>query len=373
MMDQPFVENPTRLSLQPDLHRVLQCMFPDHKRVIIKEEFTSGFSSSRLFLVRPVRDKFPELQTVAKLAPKSLIQQEWEAYQEVIAHRLPGIARLEQPPVLPNNCEWGGLRYSMAGEAGTFEVQSLRRYISQANPEDIHFILEQQLFTLFNQMWRLYSPHPEFNLGYLYDRILPVNLLIDPSIPPPKDNTPTSISPTSLPREPLQPGDYIHLAGFTVTRVYYDHSLANLNVPEQHPGSYLVRLQGISPHDYEMGTTVPLIKGQVVETRYSRLRAEAKVIIGDGAEEDVIQFQDSINLSNPLIALPNLLRKSRDVKVSGIHGDLNLENVRVNPTTRTVSIIDFSDSRQDYVLHDLLRLETEVLVKVGPDLLADLD
>jgi len=71
-------------------------------------------------------------------------------------------------------------------------------------------------------------------------------------------------------------------------------------------------------------------------------------------------------LPNPLRDLPRLLAQPRDIRVATIHGDLNLDNVLVDPDARTVRIIDFAQSREDHVLHDLLRLETGVLTRLLP-------
>jgi hypothetical protein len=53
-----------------------------------------------------------------------------------------------------------------------------------------------------------------------------------------------------------------------------------------------------------------------------------------------------------------------------IHGDLNLENILVDPAIREINLIDFAAAREDHVLHDFLRLEAEVATKLIPDLLA---
>ena len=48
-----------------------------------------------------------------------------------------------------------------------------------------------------------------------------------------------------------------------------------------------------------------------------------------------------------------------------------MENVLVEPGSRTVSIIDFATARRDGVLHDLLRLEIEVVTKLLPAALGE--
>ncbi|NJN98279.1 MAG: AAA family ATPase, partial [Anaerolineales bacterium] len=77
---------------------------------------------------------------------------------------------------------------------------------------------------------------------------------------------------------------------------------------------------------------------------------------------------DGSRLPNPLLALPELLKVSRHVRVGEIHGDLNLENIMVDPAVRDVSLIDFAEARRDHVLHDFLRLETEIMTKLVAEL-----
>ena len=65
--------------------------------------------------------------------------------------------------------------------------------------------------------------------------------------------------------------------------------------------------------------------------------------------------------------MPTILAKTRHLKFNIIHGDLNLENVLVDPEVRDISLIDFSEGRHGYVLHDLLHLEMEVVAKLLPN------
>jgi formylglycine-generating enzyme required for sulfatase activity len=55
-----------------------------------------------------------------------------------------------------------------------------------------------------------------------------------------------------------------------------------------------------------------------------------------------------------------ILHRPRTLRRGSIHGDLHLSNVLVDLEARTVRLIDFAASREDHVLHDLVRLETSV-------------
>jgi class 3 adenylate cyclase len=77
------------------------------------------------------------------------------------------------------------------------------------------------------------------------------------------------------------------------------------------------------------------------------------------------------SLPNPLTALAAALGRERSLRLGTVHGDLNLENVLVDPEARTVHLIDFAQAREDLVLLDLLRLETEVITHLLPEAFAE--
>jgi hypothetical protein len=123
---------------------------------------------------------------------------------------------------------------------------------------------------------------------------------------------------------------------------------------------------------YAVGEVMPPMHGVVRETRQSLLHKELVKTFGPGfdpaCETVTLPGDDDsrVVLPNPLLSIPEILGGTRHVKVNAIHGDLNLENVLVDPQVRDVRLIDFAEARQDHVLHDFLRLETEVATKVLP-------
>lgn len=368
------LENPKKLPFPAQAEEVVRTMFAGYQRVIVEKEFGGGFSGGQVFLISPIRsNNIRELPAIVKLASVSLIQQEWQAYHDYIRDRLPHSTGVQGQPVLPPDSAWGGLRYPLVG-SGKFAIQSLYNYCRHASLADITFTLER-LLKVLEPLMQPNRTSPAFYLQASYDPILPVNLMIEPATPPPGVQ-PVLLTPTNLPDRPFQHEDYVRLEGFIITKVDLVNQTINLNVPAkttEPPASYCLRLQGIGDlAAYQVHQLIPPIEGKVIETRAERLQAEARRALGHGFNlaSDTLTLPDGMELPNPLAALPAILSQYPDVKIGCVHGDLNLENILVDPATRDVSLIDFAAAREDHLLHDFLRLETEVVTKLIPEILA---
>lgn len=371
-----YVENPRNLLLPSEAEIILRDMFAGYSRVTIKAEFGGGFSGSRVFLVRPIRDDgAPELPAVVKLAPRQLIEQEWHVYQATIHDRLPGVAEIRGEPIVLSNSDWGGLRYPLVG-GGTFEIESLYQYYRHASVEDIRFILTDRLFKQMGAQWRVNYPAPEFHLQPSYDHLLPVNLRVRPSTPPASAPIRAIRAGTST-RLPVSRGEYVRLVGFAITETDPAIQSIALNRPARIgdlPASYRVRLQPVERIElYRVGERVEMVEGEVTATRYDLLRDQVQQILGPEFDPEAVSvtLPDGSVLPNPLAKLETILAESLNVKVADIHGDLNPENILIDPATREVRLIDFAMARRDHVLHDLLRLETGVITRLMPEAFAE--
>jgi len=369
--------NPTGLSLSSEEMDVLRMMFASYQRVTIREEFRAGLSGSRVLLVRPIEsEQSPELPAVVKIAPAGLIQKEARAYQDHVRRKLPGIAELMGEPVFLPDGSWGGLRYTLMGEGGTFEVESLRSYYRHASVEDLRYVLRERLFRIIGpNWWQMVQAVPDWPLQPSYDRLLPVNLLIEPAAIPP-DVSPILLRPDAFFDQRVRRGDYVRLEGFVVSEVDPQQQAVTLNLPPRTdglPASYRLRLQAVeSAEVYRLGDEIAPIEGRVIETRAGQLHGIAQDVLGHAFDltADTLTSAYGIVLPNPLTAAPTLLGRTRNVRMSCIHGDLNMENILVEPVGRNVSVIDFATVRRDHALHDLLRLETEVVTKLLPEVSA---
>jgi hypothetical protein len=376
--NQVQIENPKRLPLAAEVEGILRRTFAAHQRVVIKAELGSGFSGSRVLLAHPIRDA-PELPVVIKIAPVSLIEREYQAYQKHIRNKLSGAAEITNEPISLPGSDWAGLCYHLVG-SGIFEIESLNSFCRHASVKDIWHVLEKRLFRRIAPLWQFSHTSPQFNLQASYDRLLPVNLLLGPTSLPPGALY-HLLSPDATPDHAFKQGDYVRLEGFVVTEIDPHDRSATLNLPTSSDGmpvSYRLRLQPVDvPPPYQVNDVIDTVEGVVTATRDDLLRAYARRALGLDYAEVVtartltLPGDSDTVLPNPLAVLRDMLGESRHVRIACIHGDLNMENILVVPDTRDVSLIDFAMARQDHVLHDLLRLETGVVTWLLPEALAE--
>jgi hypothetical protein len=370
---------------QETFRNLLQQMFPDWQRIIVDDEFATGsFSGSWVLLVCLIREEIPDLPVVVKIASTSMIQKEWHAYKEFIRGRWPRIAEIRDKPQYDEGGALGGLYYSHAGE-GIDRVLTLRKYCLETPLErlvDIQQVLEKRLAKIFEYIERNSRKKPMHSLRALYDPILPVNLLIQPCSDPPSGKL-SVVTPYQLPASSLRPGGYVCLEDFVVTKVDLKDDTVTLNLPRPEqdlPGdSCMIRLKYEStadvPAHFAIGQPLPgPVVGEVLKTRVAQWRDELNKVLPDqdfDINDETLHASDGTTLPNPITAIEHALGRFRNIKVFFIHGDMNLENILVYPDIGDLRLIDFAEARWDYVLHDLLRLETEVVTKLIPPALAE--
>jgi serine/threonine protein kinase len=375
--DQVQIENPRKLPLSTTAEAVLSHLFSTHHRVVIMAELGSGFSGSWVFLVHPIRDT-PELPAVVKIAPVDLIEREYQAYQEYIRNKLSGAAEIRSEPVRIPGRYWAGLCYHLIG-SGIFQIESLYSFCRHASIKDVWYVLDQRLFRRIAPLWQFSSTSPQFDLRASYDHLLPVNLTLKPGTSS-RDGPSHVLAPGAVANVTLQMGDYVRLEGFVVTEIDESSQAVTLNLPpapDGLPASYRLRLQPVDNlSSYRENKTVDFIEGVITATRDDLLQTYVRAALGpDFAEKMtdqrlVLPGEMHIDLPNPLGSLSDVLGEPHHVRVASIHGDLNMENILVDPDTRDVRLIDFAMTRRDHVLHDLLRLETGVVTWLLPEAMA---
>ena len=128
--------------------------------------------------------------------------------------------------------------------------------------------------------------------------------------------------------------------------------------------SLRLRINGVSTFErYQVGDLIDPLYGTVTATRHSLLEELAKNALGDDIDLSTasLKLPNGMEITNPLFAYENILNSFLEVNLSTIHGDFNLENILIDSETRDVKLIDFATVRHGHNLHDLLRLETEVI------------
>ena len=365
-MQQPMIQNNINISLSQHEEEVLTLMFANHDKLVLKAEFGGGFGGGRVLLIRPLIGDDAKLPTVIKLGPAAIIDEEWTAFDKYVADRVPNVARVEGEPVYSGDGRWGGIRYPLAGD-GLHDYVSLAIFAHKAPPAIVTHLLREQLFPSLNVIWQNSRIHREFPLARSLDGILPVNIVFN------YQSSATSAPPLQ-PKQAVQIGDQFSLSNLVVTEVDYPANELTLNLQSSSDDNwfdgYRLRVKNVLNIDqFKTGELLPEpIVGRVQATRKSLLR---------GFIETAFTYQVNFslgevnvpalgNLPNPLEYLTEIFSKTEDIRVGVVHGDLNLENVLIESDSRNLGIhlIDFARARRDWILHDLLRLETSIWLYV---------
>jgi hypothetical protein len=223
-----------------------------------------------------------------------------------------------------------------------------------------------------------------FQMQADYDAFLPFNLLIRPTADS-GDDTHLFIDRDSDPAKlSIEVGRQVQLRHFVITKVDSEKKHVTLNLrrstSERRLNSYQVRLVEVpDPAAYQVGNVIDVVQGRVVATRQNLLTKLVRQAMGEAVDLSAARlaiparqgFSPERSVPNPLRTYLSLLHDFITVKISTIHGDLNMENILVDPANGEISLIDFATVRKGHVLHDLLRLETELVIKLIPPALAE--
>lgn len=367
-MPPPTIENQTGKPFRYEFNRVLQQMFTGYDRVVIRTELAGGLSGGRVFVVRPINARGAERPSVVKIAEVERIEREWQAYRDCIENRLGDVAGIQGEPTYPRGLSWGGLRYPLV-QSGIFDIVSLQQYYRTAAIADIEYVLENRLLQSLETLWKdNRKAEVEYLLRARYDAILPPNLVIAQAAATIQAQV-TFLRPEDIGTAVVQAGDAVQLYGFRVIKIDRHEQQLSLNTPEGNPFAYRLEIKDAAGIDaYYVGQTISQpIMGIVQQTRADLLLTQAKKALGDGVDLAAVTLTQA-QLPNPLLHLPDILNRSFDVQIGYIHGDLNLENVLVEPQNRNAFLIDFALARQDQILHDPLRMEMAVMTRLLPEL-----
>ncbi len=342
------IELPAGLGLTNQERALLQSLFSRYARLVIEQEFLSGYSGARTFLALPIRpDGRADAYTIAKLGELESIRGEFANYETFVKDTLPPItARIQHPPVttpgatsrrrpgaLPS-LRLAALQYTFIGEPGSIPTSLRQTLLADTDSRLLYKLLD----TFGPNWWLQRRPHT-FRLGLEYDRVLPTHLVLEPA-----DGSGTTLDGRTPPgsADP-QVGEILSLRNFPTKELRADGRSLSL-LGSAAPGQPALRARWLSLQHPEGAT------GRVVATRQTLLR----------------QFCAGCNLlglPDPLLRLPDLLGETVAGSQSTIHGDLNLENILVGPGD-LLWLIDFAQTRDGHTLYDFAHLEAEIIAHI---------
>jgi hypothetical protein len=341
------IEPPPALSLSDTERGLLQTLFRRYARIVIENEFRSGYSGARALLVLPVRsDGRADAHTIVKIGEARSIQKEFENYETFVKDTLPPItARIQDAPVtLPLPAAPGRARGGLGAIRYTFIAEPGQRPISlgealRVNPEPA---LLSKLFETFGPNWWMQRRAHTFRLAQEYDRLLPAHYVLMPADD--SSRVQSEIGPRTSPAEAQwSVNEVVRMGRFSSIEARQDgQSLSLTGEPAPGQPPLRVRWMSLTP---PAGTNA-----RVVATRETLLRESAAGL-------------DPLGLPDPIARLPALLNENVIGSQSTIHGDLNLENVLAGPGG-FVWLIDFAQTRDGHPLLDFAHLEAEIIAHV---------
>ena len=321
------------LMLDEQDENLLRSLFQPYRRLIIQQEFLSGYSGARTFLLIPIRaDERADAPTIAKLGLKHEIEREYSNYQAFVKRTLPPVtARIQAAPVTTQNGRKAALQYTFIGHPGTRPVSLRQVLMDDPNPKLLH-----QVFETFGPNWWMQRTPWAFRLSQEYDRLLPPHWTLEPESGKGKGldgRLPITALKISI-GDLVAPRNFRHVPGSG-----HQGYLTLSGQPT--PGQPNLRLRWLR-EDFRRGAA-----GRVKAARMDLLRAYTAGF-------------DLLGLPDPLERLPTLLDETLHGTRSIIHGDLNLENVLVGPGGM-LWMIDFATTREGHPLMDFAHLEAEVI------------
>jgi len=355
---------------------LLEQLFANTAVATVSKHFTDGQSGTFVFLVEPTRqDGEKELPVVVKIGPRHLLEQEWRAAQDHIASRLPDfvpisgqLATVTVTAADGSRADYSAARYQLAGN-GLFATETLRDYATTASAAALWTVLEKRLFAQLDRIWANKKAPVSRSLGAAYDRVLPVNLLLEfaEAAAPAAVQLDATQDPATYPQ--LQPGDWVQLNNFVISEIDEVEQALTLNLPQSEAlrtHAYRLRIRQVANlKQYKLDATVSRLTGRVVATRQQRLQAALRSVLPatlDLTRPVVLMPDSGVELPNPLAQWPSLLQEQLSMRSGTVHGDLNTGNVLIDVEAKTTFLIDCAHAHEDHVLLDLVRLESEVLL-----------
>ena len=359
----------TGATLTPDELRVLGQMFRSYARVEVEREFP-GFSGARVLLVRPIKtDGRADAALVVKLDEGHTIRYETSRYDSYVKSTLPPVtARISDPPVVLDEPNIGGLKYTLVGQEDIGRVQTLYGYVQKHGPATLKEMILSKIYGTFGRGWWKQRQAYNFNLWQEYEHVLPYALVVelDPTL---EDADRVLVPSGSWSRDgSVHVGDLVRLERFTIYRIYPDQqqiALVGGAGPAASERAHKVIVHDVTQAAASLGDRAARLVGRVVQTRQGIMTERVRAIFPDvdPTAPLIVPLPGMGALPNPLAFYGRML----DMKIAGtlstIHGDLHLGNILVDPDGNAW-LIDFRWSRDGHTLFDWAVLEVSLLADV---------
>ncbi|MCB9006647.1 MAG: hypothetical protein H6656_04610 [Ardenticatenaceae bacterium] len=365
--------------------RLLKSLCHSLKEVTVKHEFGAGFSGAKVFLVTRKNANGELLSPiVVKFDKLNKLQEEVNNYLNYINQRFEKCVSLENDilelPQVPYAC----FAYQLAG-GGKFDVESIKSYWRACTSVQEALNPITTLITDWNGAWIEGETKRDFPL-LSYDWLLPPNFIIEVEQVSGGSEIAT-ISPDDI-FELLASSDYLDAIvciqptssesqSFIVSETDEDKGEVMIDLPSEYRDDRLrIRLRNIENiKQFKVGEAIGSpIYGRIINDRITFLkqivvRAFNNQLVGLNEEQVILPGLNNLALENPLQQLPTILKTDiSSIKVTTVHGDMNLENILIRKGSQghDISVIDFGKTRKAQNIHDLLRLETNVWLYLIP-------
>lgn len=349
---------------------VLRRMFPAYASIRIERRLT-GFRDALILVVIPIQvDERQDAPVVVKISDSDSIQDEVQRYETHVKATLPlQTARLEDNPVLPDNINLAGIKYTLVAGSDSIPLD-LRNRVHLHGTSDLGHLLQKELYEHFRKSWWDQRRPYRFQLWKEYDWLLPPLLVLDVASEEKHSTAITLRAPVNRMKlktrqKDIKFGDYVVLENFAVQKIDQSNRLLKLAVgfgTEAEKRAYKVELRGFDPDQTLTfrGDTIERITGKVWKTRHDLLLDFARDLEPDfSLNSRWIQIGDK-QIPNPLFFYEELLDRYINGSISKIHGDLHLGNILVGPNN-SAWLIDFGHARDGHTLFDWSTLEVSLL------------
>ncbi len=350
--------------------KLLEKLFANYAAATVVKHFTEGESGTFVFLVELIHETGEQETAIVKIGPHHLLDQERHAAQ-VLTNMLPNFVPISEQRASVHVIAADGTAtiYSAARYASVFPNETLRNYVLTASDSALWALLDKQFFPQLHLIWSTQDAPIIRRLDATYDRVLPVNLLLEFSLPLASSVTLLEATHDPVDYPPLRNGEWVQLHNFVIIELdATDHTLT-LNLPyvgmvREH--SYRLRIRHVPQfNQYNLHEQVANLTGRVIATRQSLLEDAVRATLPPTIALNQTSFhitECNETLPNPLLQWPALLYEQQKMRIGMVHGDLNMGNVLLEVYTQKTFIIDGIHAHWDHIFYDLVRLESEVLL-----------